>query len=75
LGPPGACYQEWNNLGVRAMLAEIRDRLARNIIFTTIVASLLTTKYDWFSRLRLCQFTPATKIHCRRISRFYRSPI
>jgi len=35
------CYEELKNLGVRAMVAEIKLGLATNIIFTTIVVSLL----------------------------------
>jgi len=46
----GACYHEWNNLGVRPILAEIRSRLDTNIIFTNIVVSMLTIKY-WFLQL------------------------
>jgi len=45
LGPTWACYQEWNNLGVRSMVAKIRLSLTKNIIFTTVVVSLLTIKY------------------------------
>jgi len=40
LGPTGACYQKWNNHGVRVMLAKIR--LTTNIIIATVVVSLLT---------------------------------
>jgi len=31
LGATGACYQEWNNLVVRPMVAEIWHRLGTNI--------------------------------------------
>jgi len=30
-------YQEWNNLGVRLMIAEIRPRLGTNIITTVVM--------------------------------------
>jgi len=61
--------KEWNNLGVRAMVAEIRPRLATNVIFTTVVVSLLILKYK-FSRLRFCNQDPLlTDI------RFYRAPV
>jgi len=36
-----------NSLGMRMMVAEIRPKLARNIIFNNIVVSLLIVKY-WF---------------------------
>jgi len=44
LGPTGACYHEWINLGVRAVVAEIKSRLSTNIIFTAVVVPLLTWK-------------------------------
>jgi len=37
----GGCYQEWNNLGGRAISADNHPRLTRNIIFT----KLLTVNY------------------------------
>jgi len=43
------------------MVVEIRTRLATNIIFTTVVMSLLTVKYQ-FSQLQLHHFISATKI-------------
>jgi len=61
LGVIGACYQAWNNLGVRPMMAEIRPRLGTNIIFNTVVVSLLTTEFQLL-QLWLYQFVSATKI-------------
>jgi len=68
-GPTVACYQEWKYLDVRAMVAEIKLKVATNIIFTTVLVSLLTLKY-WFSWLWVLHFIPATKIHFWRISTF-----
>jgi len=48
-------------------------RLATNIIFTTVVVSLLTAKY-WLSRLRLRLFLSATKVRYLRISVFTGHP-
>jgi len=56
------------------MVVDIRLRLARNIIFTTTVGSLLTIKYK-FSQLRLCHFISVTKIHFKQISIFARHPL
>jgi len=42
LGPSKTCYQEWNYLGVTVMVAEYRPRSATNIIFMTVLVSLLT---------------------------------
>jgi len=69
LGPTGACYQDWNNLGVRAMVAESRARLATNIVFTTVVVSYLRVNY-WFLRHRYTSFY----IRYWQISVFYRAP-
>jgi len=55
--------KEWKNLGVRAMLAETKPRVATNIIFTTVVMSLLTLKYP-FLGLQICHFVFATMICC-----------
>jgi len=45
-GPSWSLYKEWNNnLGVRAMVAENSVGLATNIIFTTVLMSLLTIHY------------------------------
>ena len=71
-GPIGACYQECKNLWVRVMMAEIKPRLATNIIFTTVVVSLLAWKY-WFSRLQLRHFLFSTTSRYWRISVFYRA--
>ena len=40
-GSTWGCYQEWNNLGMRAMVADSRPRLklATNITFTTVLVS------------------------------------
>ena len=48
----GACYQEWNNLVARRMVAKRKCRLAINNIFTTLMMSLLTAKY-WSLQPRL----------------------
>jgi len=61
LGPTGGGNQESNTLGLRAIVVDIRPRLARSIIFTTIVVSFLTVKYR-FLRLRLRHFIFVTKI-------------
>jgi len=45
LGPMGVHFQECNSLGVIEIVAEIRLRQARNIIFTTVVVPLLTIQY------------------------------
>ena len=42
LSPTGTCYQAWNNLVARGMVAKSMCRLATNNIFTNIVVSLLT---------------------------------
>jgi len=44
------------------MVAEIRPRLARNAIFTTIVVSLLTVKYMFSRFQQLHHFISATKM-------------
>jgi len=44
------------------MVAEIKSTLATIIIFTTVMVSLLTWKYQ-FTWLRLRHFISATKIH------------
>jgi len=36
--PTEACYQKWQNICLRAMVAERKLRLATNIIFITVVA-------------------------------------
>jgi len=46
-------------VGVRTMVAEIQPRLATNIIFTTVLVSLLTWKYQ-FMRLQIHHFISAT---------------
>jgi len=56
------------------MVAKIKPRLATNIIFTTVVVSLLTWKYQ-FTRLQLRHFISATEIRYWSISVFYRAPI
>jgi len=43
----GVCYQQWNNIGVRAIAAEIRTGLARNIIFTTVWCHCSRKKYRY----------------------------
>jgi len=43
------------------MVVEIRSRLATNIIFDTVLVSLLSVNY-WFLRLQLCHFISAIKI-------------
>ena len=74
-GPTGACYQEWNNLVARGMVAESKRRLATNRpnIFADVVVSLLTVKYR-FPRLRFRHFISATKIRYWSISVFYSAP-
>jgi len=73
-GPTGVCCQEWNNLVARGMVAKSKHRLATNSIFTNVVVSLLTVKYQ-FSRLQSHHFISATKICYLRISVFHRIPI
>jgi len=73
LGPTGDCYLDWNNLGVKVVVAETRPRLAANIIFTTLLVSLLSVNY-WFLRLWFGHFTSATKISYWQISIFWRVP-
>jgi len=67
----GRYWEKGNSLGVRAMVAHIRPRLARNI-FTAIVVSLLTVQFR-FSQLRLRHFISATKIRYWWVSVFYRA--
>jgi len=69
----GICYQEWKNLGagLRTMVAEIKPVIATNIIFTTVVVSLPTWKYQ-FLLLQLRHFIPATKIRNWRMTSFAR---
>jgi len=45
---------------MKMMVAEIWHGLERNIIFTTVMLSLLTMK-NQFSRLWLCPFISTTK--------------
>jgi len=57
---------------MKTMAVEIRSSLARNIIFSIVVVSLLTVKCR-FSRLRLRHFISVTKIHLWWISVFQRT--
>jgi len=53
-----ACCQDWNNIGVNAMVAGSKPRLATNIIFTTVFVPLLSINY-WFLRFQLRYFISA----------------
>jgi len=61
LGLTRTCCEEWKNLGVKAMVAEIKLRLATTIIFNTIVGSLVTLKY-LFLQLQIRHFISATNL-------------
>jgi len=71
LGLTRTCCEEWKNLGVKAMVAEIKLRLATTIIFNTIVGSLVTLKY-LFLQLQIRHFISATNLCYWWISAFYR---
>jgi len=59
----GRSYQQWQNLSVRTMVVVIKPRLATNIIFTTVVVSLLACLENVGLRdSGLCRFISANKI-------------